>query len=77
MGNSSSKELEEFHDNWVQHSEVKDPRYDSVKFFHNRHNPNELIMLKDRYTNEPGDSQEINALIENRRNIQHPNLCTS
>lgn len=56
MGNSTSKEVEEFHDNWVQHSELKDLRYDSVKIFHNRQDPNQLVLLKDRYTNEPGDS---------------------
>lgn len=77
MGNKSSKELDEFYANWVQHSSVKDPRYDQVKFFHNRADPHQILMLKDRYTNEPGDSQEINALIENRRQIHHPNVCSS
>lgn len=32
-------------------------------------------MLKDRWTNSPNDSQEINAMIENRKEIYHPNLC--
>lgn len=75
MGKSASKELDQFNENWVQHSSVKDPRYDSVKFYHNKQDPNQLLMLKDRYTNEPGDSQEINALIENRRQIYHPNIA--
>lgn len=69
MGNSSSKEMNEFHENWVQHSSYKDPRYDSAKIYHNKSDPNQLVLMKDRYTNEPGDSQEINALIENRRYI--------
>lgn len=56
MGNKYSKELEDFNENWVQHADYKDPRYDSVKIYHNKANPYHLAMLKDRWTNEPGDS---------------------
>lgn len=56
MGNKHSKELDEFEKNYQYLEQQKDPRYDSVKFYHRKDNVNDLLLLKDRWTNSPEDS---------------------
>ncbi len=75
MGNNQSKDIENFRNNYKKHKETKDPRYGSVKYFHNKGNPSDLVVVKDKWTKSLNESQEINALIENRKDIYHPNLA--
>lgn len=75
MGNSESKDIDSFKENYKKHNERKDPRYGNVSNWHSRNNPQDLVLIKNKWTNSPNESQEINALIDNRKDIYHPNLA--
>lgn len=75
MGNNQSREVEEFKNQYVKHGEVDDSRYGHVTFYHSKYNPQEVVMVKDKWTNSIAESQEIAGFIENRKDISHPNLA--
>jgi len=75
MGNSQSREVEEFKNQYAKHGETNDPRYGHVTFYHSKYNPQEIVMVKDKWTNSLTESQEIAGFIENRKDINHPNLA--
>ena len=77
MGNNQSREIEEFKDQYQKQKDFKDPRYGDVTFYHAKHNPDNMVMVKDKWTNSLSESQEITGFIENRKNISHPNLCAN
>ena len=77
MGNNQSSEIEKFKDQYHKHSEVDDPRYGEVTYYLARHNPQEMVMVKHKWTNSLSESQEITGFIENRKDIHHPNLCSN
>ena len=75
MGNSQSNEVEQFKKFYDKHGQSEDPRYGKVEFYHHKHTPEELVMLKENWTNSLSESQDINAHIENRKDVSHPNLA--
>lgn len=75
MGNNQSRDVEEFKNQYVKHGEVNDPRYGHVTFYHSKYNPQDIVMAKDKWTNSLTESQEIAGFIENRKDINHPNLA--
>lgn len=75
MGNNQSREVEEFKRNYVKHGETDDPRFGKVTFYHSKYNPQEIVMVKDKWTNSLTESQEIAGFIENRKDIVDPNLA--
>jgi len=76
MGNSaSSTQYEQFNRDYVKYGEAKDPHYGHVVYYHERSNPNNLVLVKDKWTNSLAESQDINAFVQNRQGIEHPNLA--
>ena len=75
MGNNQSREIEEFKNQYAKHGETNDPRYGNVSFYHSKYNPQEIVMVKDKWTNSLSESQEITGFIENRKDISHQNLA--
>ena len=75
MGNNQSREVEEFKSQYVKHAETSDPRYGNVNLYHSKYDPQEIVLVKDKWTNSLAESQEIAGFIDNRKDIMHPNLA--
>lgn len=77
MGNKSSaqSEIENFQKNYVKHGEENNKNYGKVTYYHNSHNPSDMVMLKNQWSNSLADSEDMDAIIQNRQAINHPNIA--
>lgn len=77
MGNKSSSqaEIENFHNNFIKHGEEENKNYGHVSFYHNKFAPSDMVMLKSQWSNSLAESEDMDAVINNRQNINHPNIA--
>lgn len=77
MGNKSSaqSEIENFQQNFVKHGEEDNKNYGHVSYYHNKFAPSDMVMLKSQWSNSLAESEDMDAIINNRQNISHPNIA--
>lgn len=77
MGNKSSAqaEIENFQQNFVKHGEEDNKNYGHVSYYHNKFAPSDMVMLKSQWSNSLAESEDMDAIINNRQNISHPNIA--
>ena len=77
MGNKSSAqaEIDNFNNNFVKHGEEVNKNYGKVNYYHNKHNPSDMVMLKNQWSNSLAEAEDMDAIISNRQNIVHPNIA--
>lgn len=77
MGNKSSSqaEIENFHNNFVKHGEEDNRNFGHVSYYHNKYAPSDMVMLKSQWSNSLAESEDMDAIINNRQNISHPNIA--
>lgn len=77
MGNKSSSqaEIENFHNNFVKHGEEDNKNYGHVSYYHNKFAPSDMVMLKSQWSNSLAESEDMDAVINNRQNINHPHIA--
>lgn len=78
MGNAQSSAPEKF-DNFLKdyqkREEVNDDRFGRVTIMNHAHNPTDLIMVKDRWTNTPPDAAELAGMSSSRVQNVHKSLA--
>jgi len=77
MGNKSAaqSEVENFKNNYIKHGEEDNKNYGHVTYFHNKYSPSEMVMVKNQWSNSLSESEDMDAIIANRQNINHPNIA--
>lgn len=77
MGNKSASqaEIDNFHTNFVKHGEENNRNYGHVSYYHNKFAPSDMVMLKGQWSNSLAESEDMDAIINNRQNINHPNIA--
>lgn len=76
MGNAPSKDtFTNFIATYQKREEVNDDRYGNVTIYNHGHNPTELIMVKEKWTNTPEDAQQLQGMSVSRVQNNHKNLA--
>jgi len=77
MGNKSTTQaqIQDFQNNYVKHGEEDNKNYGHVSYYHNKYAPSEMVMLKSQWSNSLAESEDMDAIIANRQNINHPNIA--
>ena len=77
MGNVDSKpaQFSNFMKDYQKREEVQDDRFGRVTIYNHAHNPTDLIMVKDRWTNTPPDADQLAGYATNRVTNVHKNLA--
>lgn len=77
MGHTESKpeQFANFIKSYQKREEVNDDRYGNVTIYNHAHNPTDLIMVKDRWTNTPPDAAELAGMTNTRVQNNHKNLA--
>lgn len=77
MGNKSSSEteIENFKNNFVKYAEEDNKDYGKVQFYNNKFDKNDVVMLKNQWSNSLTEAEDMDRIIANRQNISHPNLA--
>lgn len=52
-----------------------DERYGKVTLYNHNHDPQNLLLLKEKWTNTNQESSELNNFIKSRSQINHPNIA--
>lgn len=76
MGNKSSAQtdLDHFQNNYIKYGEENNKNYGKVSYYRNKSNPSDMVMLKNQWSNSLAESDDMDAIIQNRQNIAHPNI---
>lgn len=77
MGNneSSTFDIQEKLNMYQKREVVDDPRYGKVAIYNHLHNPNDLILVKKKWTNTISEAERLNSFVESRRANTHRNLA--
>lgn len=77
MGNKSSAEteIENFKNNFVKYADEDNKDYGKVSFYNNKYDKNDVVMLKNQWSNSLTEAEDMDRIIANRQNIVHPNLA--
>lgn len=77
MGNTESQpaKFAAFLGQYQKREEVEDDRFGRVTIYNQEHNPTDLIMVKEKWTNTPGDAFALETNIGSRVHNNHKNLA--
>lgn len=77
MGAASSKpaQFESFLTNYQKRGDENDDRFGQISVYNHLHNPGEMIMVKERWTNTPPDAAELAGMSASRVQNNHRALA--
>lgn len=61
--------------NFQKRETYDDERYGRVSVFNHKHDPQNLLILKEKWTNTNQETNELNSFIRTRSQINHPNIA--
>lgn len=78
MGNAHSDDFrnrdfaKEMASRYEKSVDTEDSRFGKVQVWHEKFNPNNKVLIKQRWTNTPQESQQLHEFVERRRVIDSP-----